>query len=409
MKTILITLLTLCVVADAGPPIIWNGTTAKIIAPGGLVNSSGAAFGTGSGDFLKSGAEVMTGQLKAAVGSASAPGITFDGDLNTGAYWSATDTMDLVAGGFSGLQIKKSTGNFANIGMGATASTSDQVLLTMSRANASGGTYGIAVNTSATANAFAGWRAEADSGNIVGQFAAYAASSTIDAYVSAAVLRASGSATKLSLAGPTIKMYTNNATLTTAEEALRLNPDFSMQIMQTIATPATPSANSVKLYVKGDKLAILNDGAVEYYAGTTNWASCTVTGPWTTNTTYSAMCRRVNDSLDIRVKVAVAGGAPGVGGSLIIGLPYTVDTAKMVSPSAAATGVHSTCRALNPGTATYDCGVNYYSTTEVMVMKRAVSGSDVNMSSALNHTSPFTVGDGDSIEFEVSGLPISGW
>ncbi len=197
-------------------------------------------------------------------GLVGTPSLNFTSDTDTGIYRVGADTMGLTAGGILGLEIKKSTGAFSNVGVGVTASVSDQVPLTIERSNASAGTYAAVSNTSTSANAFGGFRSIGDNGAIVGTLSSYTAASTLDAYISAVVLRASGSATKLSLAGPMIKFYTNNDTLQAAEEALRLNADFSMQFMQQIATPTTPAANSIKLYQKSDdSLYVLNDAGTE--------------------------------------------------------------------------------------------------------------------------------------------------
>lgn len=49
--------------------------------------------------LAKDGQTVMTGQIKAADGSASAPGVAFGSDLNTGAYRISADTVGFAAGG----------------------------------------------------------------------------------------------------------------------------------------------------------------------------------------------------------------------------------------------------------------------------------------------------------------------
>lgn len=66
-------------------------------------------------------------------GTLSSPGLQFSSDANTGLYRVGTDQFSLVAGGYAGLEVRKSTGNYANIGMGGSASTSDQYLLLMQR------------------------------------------------------------------------------------------------------------------------------------------------------------------------------------------------------------------------------------------------------------------------------------
>lgn len=66
-------------------------------------------------------------------GSLSTPGLNFSSDTNTGVYRVGTDQAALVAGGYAGLEFRKSTGAFANVGMGGAASVSDQYLLLAQR------------------------------------------------------------------------------------------------------------------------------------------------------------------------------------------------------------------------------------------------------------------------------------
>lgn len=62
--------------------------------------------------------------------------------------------------------------------------------------------------------------------------------------------------------GSTMTFATSDGT--TASDILRLNTDKSLQIMQQIATPATPSSGTIKLYAKSDdRLYMLDDGGTE--------------------------------------------------------------------------------------------------------------------------------------------------
>jgi microcystin-dependent protein len=68
------------------------------------------------------GQSAMTGQLKAAGGTASAPGVTFGADSNTGAYSSAADEYSVATGGTQRLAISSSgldvkSGNYLKAGI----------------------------------------------------------------------------------------------------------------------------------------------------------------------------------------------------------------------------------------------------------------------------------------------------
>lgn len=56
-----------------------------------------------TGSLAIDGQSAMTGQLKALAGTLSAPGIAYNGDLDTGIYRSTTNTQVLVAGGVAGI------------------------------------------------------------------------------------------------------------------------------------------------------------------------------------------------------------------------------------------------------------------------------------------------------------------
>jgi len=209
----------------------------------------------------------FTGVVGIADGTVSLPSLIFSADTNTGIYRAGADDWHLVAGGYSGIEVKKSTGAFANVGMGGAASSSDGIPLSIERSNASAGMYIAVTNTSTSANSYGGIRVIGDNGSSVGSFGAYTDASTVDAFDMRAVLRSDGSAKGLVLlaagASPNdVKIYVAGGA--TTDESFRFNSDKSMQVMQQIATPATPASNTIKLYQKsGDKLYTLDDAGVE--------------------------------------------------------------------------------------------------------------------------------------------------
>jgi hypothetical protein len=194
--------------------------------------------------------------------SGSALALYFDADDNTGIYRSAADTMEVVAGSYTGLQVKKSTGNYANVGMGTVASSSDDYPLIVSRSIASSGTVIQVNNPNSAANSAAQFNVSSDGNTITGDISAYSAASTVDSFASAVTVKATGSSAKLSLTAPMVAVYTNG--YFAADEALRINADKSVQFMQQISTPATPASGTTKLYGKSDdRLYQLDDSGTE--------------------------------------------------------------------------------------------------------------------------------------------------
>lgn len=200
-------------------------------------------------------------------GSLAAPGLFFTADTNTGLYRVGMGEAALVASGIAALEFRKSTGAFANIGMGGPASVSDLYPILISRPNASSGTYIQISNPDQNINSKATFQLSCDAGNNTGELSVYSGATTIPPYASSLVLRPSGGATRLTLiggeaVGGSITTYTNGD-FTAAGEHLRFNADKSIQFVQQIATPTTPTVGN-KLYFKADgKLYKLSTAGVE--------------------------------------------------------------------------------------------------------------------------------------------------
>jgi hypothetical protein len=200
-------------------------------------------------------------------GLVGTPSLSFTADTDNGIYRSAADKWELVSGGYAGLQVRKSTGNYANIGMGSDASTSDNFPLLIDRSISTGLTAQIS-NANGGASAFTKLLLKGDTGSAAGAELAYhPAAATTHAYTNRAVFRSTNAAVGISLvagdqATGDIRFYANGYAST--NEAARINPDYSLQFMQQISTPATPDSNTFKLYQKaGDRLYTLDDGGNE--------------------------------------------------------------------------------------------------------------------------------------------------
>jgi len=233
----------------------------------------------------------VTGNIVLGAGSVSAPSASFTGDANTGLYSSAADKIEVVAGGQTGLQVGKSTGSFANVGMGSSASSSDNYPVLISRSSSSAGTYLQVANPSTSANAKATLELSTDAGANTGEVSVYTAASTVDAYIDAMVVRATGGTGKLALANGTASTYvtTYAGGLTSASEVLRFNADSSVQLMQQISTPTTPAAG-IKIYTKSDKkLYTVDTTGLERELGAASTASLTITSISNSDSPYTAL------------------------------------------------------------------------------------------------------------------------
>jgi hypothetical protein len=88
-------------IAD-GDEVVWqlpaaDGTTGQVLSTNGSGVLSWTSVGTG--DFESDGSVSMTGQFLAIGGSVGAPGISFDGDTDTGIFSTVADTIGFSVGG----------------------------------------------------------------------------------------------------------------------------------------------------------------------------------------------------------------------------------------------------------------------------------------------------------------------
>jgi hypothetical protein len=85
---------------------------------------NGTNIATGGGDFKSDGTVAMTGALRSAVGTAALPGITFNGDTNTGLSAATADNLVFSTAGFERLKIDGSgvvtTPFLSSLGVGGT-------------------------------------------------------------------------------------------------------------------------------------------------------------------------------------------------------------------------------------------------------------------------------------------------
>jgi hypothetical protein len=186
--------------------------------------------------------------------------------------------------------------------------------------------------------------------------------------------------------------------------------DTFQSTFQTSATGASYrlivhcSTTSASAYsVKFDNVQVT---PTEYAFGTpvTDWASDTITGSWTSNTTYSVKSRRVGDNKEFQVKISTS-GAP-TSASLTLNLPNTIDTAKLGDSTAYGQTI-GTLEVFDSATTIYNGIILVASSTTVALYVGNASGTYLGISN-LTQAAPITFGAGDTVVATFS-VPILGW
>lgn len=134
------------------------------------------------------------------------------------------------------------------------------------------------------------------------------------------------------------------------------------------------------------------------------WASCTVTGSWSSNTTYSCLKRRIGEDTEYQIKLALA-GAP-TSANLTVNLPSgdVIDTNKLADSTAGYSSLPgSNCSAIDAGNNGFVCTVAYSSTSVVSIMRALGiengSAAPIATGNAVTQAAPFTFGSGDGVQF----------
>ena len=266
--------------AIAGPAIIWGPSgSAKVLNQQGglLLNSAAATCATALAGSLRwqsstlsvcdgsSWTALSTGDSPGALsdGSVSAPSLAFADDANTGLYSSAADTLDATAGGQRGMSITKSTGAFANVAFGGgAASVSDIYAMITKRDQAQLTAFAIE-NLEGSAAAGSQIKFIADIGAISSaDITLYPTAATLAAYDNRFAIRSADASSGISLlaagaANSDIRIYSDGGAA--GDEIVRFNGDYSVQVMQQITIPASPSSGSIKIFGASDKLLTVDD------------------------------------------------------------------------------------------------------------------------------------------------------
>ena len=185
---------------------------------------------------------------------------------------------------------------------------------------------------------------------------------------------------------------------------------FSQVTIDGDGTETVDGAANTTVATQYETVEVVSDG--------TNWhivrrfipsvkTAFTPTGAWSTNTTYTGYWKRTGDSVELDVKVAVAGGAP-TSATLTVNIPsgLTIDTAKLMGTTSG-TNSCGGMDILDAGVAVY-MGSPVYSSTTAVLLRYIVASTTNATFGDVTQAAPHTFGDGDHVIFKCR-LPIVGW
>ncbi len=200
-------------------------------------------------------------------------------------------------------------------------------------------------------------------------------------------------------------------TITQQAVATRKRP---VVIKRTDNTPAnavvigTVDGASMSLYTKGETVRLVSDGSLYYctnHKTTTDWTAFTPTGSWSANTTYTGLWRRVGDTAEIVVNIALA-GAPTTASLTVNQMSgLTIDSAKV--PAFANLLTIGRGEVLDAAVQSYAAQVSY-STTTVVSVQVFNSSATYATTASVTQAVPMTFGNADAVKLLYS-VPIANW
>lgn len=203
--------------------------------------------------------EFISNPVKFVKGTEALPGITFEGDEDTGIYSAGGNRIGLSVGGVAGLQIRRdSTDAFANIGLGGPASLSNQFPMLISRNLANAINVQID-NPSSSAAASSRLGLRVNGGTVAGQLDLWGPS-TVHGYTNRMVLATSGSAEGMSMvffAGGDLRFYDGGAA--SGDQGAVFEPKGVWKLLEQALDPSTPSSGFRGLFAKADGFYQIDD------------------------------------------------------------------------------------------------------------------------------------------------------
>jgi hypothetical protein len=398
---------------DASIALSYDATTAKWRVIGGS-GSATASSGTSDpdvmfaqsfdsailGDFTQTGLALNT--VDSMHGAASAK-LTHQSAINQ--YFAQTVAVNTKFRGvnITGSMLVRSTASEGNVTLTVTDVTNSATLTSQSIGTSSQAIASlVTTNSSTTVSGFSNSAINALSVGMSVTGTGIAAGTEI------AAISASALTITLSAAA------TASGTVTLRFSALPKTVQLGFSIPANCASisytiTALPEAGSPETYI--DDLVFRN-----YFLGMSNqgqsnlavvvptvtdWTAFTPTGSWTTNTTYTGKYRRVGDSAEVSVVVALTGAPNAVDLNINTPSGLVIDFNKAI---AAGGGNHF-------GTASIlDSGLRIYTATAIgnTATTFAVAHSESGNAGTVNATNPITFGSADQVSFLVK-FPVVGW
>lgn len=182
------------------------------------------------------------------------------------------------------------------------------------------------------------------------------------------------------------------------------NTTGSYRLIFQVATTAAPATGWT---FKFDNVEIAPNKTIAL-SNVSDWLPYTPTGSWNTNTTYTGMWRRVGDSIEVRINIALSGAPNATQLSLTPAQAFNglgglqIDTAKLpgyvVTDKEYATGYWV---AKDTATQQYGGTIGYEPTNTYFIPVISAAG---NVSSS----APFSFNNGDTVTLFIR-VPIVGW
>lgn len=187
------------------------------------------------------------------------------------------------------------------------------------------------------------------------------------------------------------------------DQAITIDPNGSETIGGDTTTTLDTTDESIRIVSDGSNWQILERVIPSV------WESFDASSlsTWTSGATYTAHKRRVGDSLEVVVNVAVTGTPTTAWLKLTLPDSLSIDTTKLTIGSASeALGV---AKVVDPGNAEY-IGLMRYNGTSTEVEVRYMLDVDTNLEQgvAVAQNAPITFASGDGVWFKFS-VPVSGW
>jgi hypothetical protein len=218
-----------------------------------------------------------------------------------------------------------------------------------------------------------------------------------------------------SYAGAACTSTATRVALSTDTSAVTAIPNSTGTFRTTFDTSTTAAAPSYQIrFVRVAGTTAINftninvgPGVSVQGAVVTAPQTCTVTGSWVSNTTYTCLETRVGNFATYQIKAATS-GAP-TSATLEINLPSgrTIDTTAMTDSGSTIPWVGQGV-AFDNGNADYGIAIVYKSTTSVRATTLNWTSNSIRVDSVVNQGTPFTFGSGDFVNINFT-VPIAEW